>query len=545
MTAALLSAAACMPAGAPAPRTAPVRSAAAPTSASENQGPLAATDGGIAATAPDPALFPQGAARDSIDRRLADAISLTSSIFGVPDSLARAASTFVDVDSTSMPDESGTTWDIDVESYVTKEKVARYVDLFAGRSREYFATRLQRGKKFEPMIRSTFRAQGIPEDMYFLALVESGYDHHAYSSAAAVGMWQFMSTTARGIGLRVDWWVDERRDPIRSTWAAGRFLGDLRDQFGSLYLAAAAYNGGPGRVSRGLKKYDDKFTEISGEDCFFALAEQDHLRAETKNYVPQLIAAALLGKDPSRYGIFLDSVAPYAYDTVRVPEGTPLGAVAKAIGMTVRDVSELNGHFLRGLTPPGDSSWVRVPLGKAEGFSASFAALSEEDLEPFTRVTSRKGQTMASIAAAHGLAARQLAWYNRKVRAAKSGRLVAGQLLLVPTPLVVAAALDVPDPSIERYGPSAGRGRVTHVVRRGESLSSIARRYKTSVSSLVALNRLKKRVVYAGQTIIVRGGSRPAAKRSGVRGARTKKAAKRAPARGTTAARSAAKKSSP
>lgn len=532
-----------MPAAKPAPPASPVRSAADHTPAREAHATSPA--GAVTAAAPpDTALFPQGAARDSIDRRLADAITLTSSIFGVPDSIARAGSTFVDVDSTSTPDE--TTWDIDVESYVTQETVARYVDLFGGRSRDYFATRLQRGKKFEPMIRSTFRAMGIPEDMYFLALVESGYDQHAYSSAAAVGMWQFMSTTARGVGLRVDWWVDERRDPIKSTWAAGRFLGDLRDQFGSLYLAAAAYNGGPGRVSRGLKKYDEKFTEISGEDCFFALAEQDHLRAETKNYVPQLIAAALLGKDPSRYGIRLDSVTPYAFDSVLVPEGTPLGAVAKAIGMTVRDVSELNGHFLRGLTPPGDSSWVRVPLGKGEGFAASFASLPEQDLEPFTRVTIGKGQTMASIAAAHGLAARQLAWYNRGVRAAKSGRLVPGQVLLVPTPLVVAAALDVPDPSIERYGPSAGRGRVTHLVRRGETLGSIARKYKTSVSSLVALNRLKKRVVYAGQTIIVRGGtSRPAASRSSARQARSKSAVKRAPARKATASKARATKAPP
>ena len=130
---------------------------------------------------------------------------------------------------------------------------------------------MQRGLRYEPMIRKTFRKAGIPEDMYYLGLVESGYDQHAYSRAAAVGMWQFMTATARGVGLRVDWWVDERRDPMRSTKAAARFLSSLRDQFGSMYLAAAAYNGGPARVSRGLTRYADNVGDSDGDDQFFAL----------------------------------------------------------------------------------------------------------------------------------------------------------------------------------------------------------------------------------------------------------------------------------
>lgn len=449
-------------------------------------------------------LVPQGAARDSIDRRLAEAITLTSAIFGVPDSIAKGTSTTVDVDSMSMP-EAATRWDIDVESYVTQENVARYVDLFLGTAREHFVSRLQRGKRYEPLIRSTLRAQGIPEDMYFLALVESGFDTHAYSRAAAVGIWQFMSSTARGMGLRVDWWVDERRDPVKATHAAARFIADLRDQFGSLYLAAAAYNGGPGRVSRGLKKYDEELQEVSGEDCFFALADQGYLRAETKNYVPQLIAAALIGKNPSRYGIHLDSLAAFAYDSVQVPEGTPLASVAKAIGMTLRDVQDLNPQFLRGLTPPGAKSWVRLPPGKREGFDGSFSSLPQEDLDAFTRLTTKKGSTMASVASEFGIAARQLAWYNRDVRTTRAGRIAPGTVLLVPSAAVVAGALDIPDPGIERWG-SSGSDRVTHVVRKGESLGTLAKRYHTSIASLAALNHLKKRVIYPGQTIIVKGG---------------------------------------
>ena len=131
-----------------------------------------------------------------------------------------------------------------------------YVSVFSGPSRERVSERLSAGTRYEAMIRAKLRAGGLPEDMYYLALVESGFNPHAYSRAAAVGMWQFMTTTARGMGLKVDWWVDERRDPVRSTDAAVRFLRGLNEQFGSMYLAAAAYNGGPGRIQRGLARIE-------------------------------------------------------------------------------------------------------------------------------------------------------------------------------------------------------------------------------------------------------------------------------------------------
>src|SRR5258705_10450953 len=127
------------------------------------------------------------------------------------------------------------------------------------------------------MIRAKMRAGGLPEDMYYLALIESGFDNNAYSRAAAVGMWQFMTSTARGMGLRVDWWVDERRDPVRSTEGAVRLIKSLRDQFGSLFLAAAAYNGGDGRVARGLVRYAGSLDGVEGDDRFFTLADTRYL----------------------------------------------------------------------------------------------------------------------------------------------------------------------------------------------------------------------------------------------------------------------------
>lgn len=431
----------------------------------------------------------------------------------VPESLMtrQVAAVFGDSIITPSPDSSvpeGPTWDIDVRSYETHQRVEFYVNAFTGSARERFIERLERGSRYEPMIREKLRAANIPEDMYYLALVESGFDQHAYSRAAAVGMWQFMTATARGTGLRVDWWVDERRDPVRSTDAAVKFLGWLREQFGSLYLAAAAYNGGPARVSRGLSLLGDDLDDATSDEAFFALAEHDYLRGETKNYVPQLIAAALIAKEPARYGMTLRTLPPLAYDSVTVPASTPLAAIARASGSSLDEIRELNPQVLRGVTPPGTRFLARVPVGHAVSFDSAFAALDPTVRSAFTRVAAKKGQTLATVARAHGITVRQLKWYNPKVRPLRSGRLRVGQALLVPSRAVVLAALDVPDPSIEIYGASTRAGTRTHVVRRGETLSGIAKRYGTTVSTIVRLNGLKRSVIYPGQELLVRAAAR-------------------------------------
>jgi membrane-bound lytic murein transglycosylase D len=436
--------------------------------------------------------------------------SIPHVVIAIPDSVLTRQAVAVFGDSAVAPSvdsaaADGPTWDIDVRSYETHRRVEFYMNAFRGSARERFVARLEKGSRYEPMIREKLRSAKIPEDMYYLALVESGFDQHAYSKAAAVGMWQFMAGTARGTGLRVDWWVDERRDPVRSTDAAVKFLGWLREQFGSLYLAAAAYNGGPGRVSRGLSRLGDDLDNGTRDDAFFALAEHDLLRGETKNYVPQLIAAALIAKEPAKYGMKIRTLSPFAYDSVWVPASTPLAAIARASGSPLDSIRELNPHVLRGVTPPGSRFRARVPVGHAAGFDSAFASLDQKTRTAFSRVEAKKAQTFASVAANNGISARQLKWYNPKVTALKSGRLRTGQVLLVPTRPVVSAALDVPDPSIERYGSS--RGARTHVVRRGETLGGIAKKYGTSVSALMRLNGLKKAVIHPGQQLVVRGSS--------------------------------------
>jgi len=405
------------------------------------------------------------------------------------------------VDSVAEP-----TWDMDVRSYESQERVAYYVGLFTGRSKERIRDRLERGTRYEPMIRASMKAGGVPEDMYYLALVESGFDNNAYSRAAAVGMWQFMTSTAKGMGMRVDWWVDERRDPVKSTSAAVRFIKELREQFGSLYLAAAAYNGGPGRIARGMTRYADDLDNTQGEDAFFVLAEKDYLKNETREYVPQLIAAALIAKEPARYGMELHAREPYAYDSVQVPASTPLAAIAKAAGTSVATVAELNSELLRGMTPPRVSYLARIPTGSAAAFDSVFAELPKSDRAATSVVESKKGDTAARLANAHGISEAAVVGFNPKLRRLKSGRLAPGQAILIPTAAVAAAALSIPDPSIEKYPRSTKKMKV-HAVKKGETIGAIAKKYGTSSDRIMKLNGLKKPMIFPGQSLIVSGSS--------------------------------------
>jgi len=426
-----------------------------------------------------------------------------------------AVKIFGDSVATAPPVAAEPTWDIDVRSFETHDRVVYFVGRFTGPSSDRFVQELARGGRFEPIIRRKLHAAGMPEDMTYLALIESGYNPHAYSSAAAVGLWQFMASTARGTGLRVDWWIDERRDPVRSTDGAIKFLGWLKDQFGSYYLAAAAYNGGAGRVSRGLKRYADEVEGESGDSAFFSMAAAgNYLRAETRDYVPKLIAAALVAKEPGKYGLKVDYLPEYSYDTVQVGAATPLAAIAKASDASLADIQDLNPEVLRGITPPDQRFVVRVPKGHADGFDSAYAQLASSDRSAFTKSSVKKGETMTSIAQRAGVSVRSLGWYNRSLRPTKRGRLPLGQAVLLPSSTVVAGALDIPDPSVEKWGSSKRGSTTTHVVVKGETLGRIALRYGTTVTGLMRMNGMSGSRLIPGQVIIVKTAPRSSKRKS-------------------------------
>ncbi|MFL5385911.1 MAG: transglycosylase SLT domain-containing protein [Longimicrobiaceae bacterium] len=267
-------------------------------------------------------------------------------------------------------------WDIPV---VRNESVEHFVELFTGRRSALMADYLKRSGRYEGMIRQKLRKAGMPEDLVYLSMIESGFNPNARSHASAVGLWQFMAPTARGYGLRVDGYVDERRDPEKSTDAALRYLRDLHTELGSWYLAAAAYNGGGGRVGRALKAETGRVRGKNDAD-FWRIRHR--LPRETREYVPLMVAAALIGKEPEKYGLGgVSRWMPVETDTVTVPGGIDLGVVARAAGVSEREVTRLNSHLVQKMTPPGKKPFpVSIPEGSAERFAAAFPALREEAL---------------------------------------------------------------------------------------------------------------------------------------------------------------------
>lgn len=244
-------------------------------------------------------------------------------------------------------------FDIDVKNFEDHGRVKYWLSFFSGPARERMGIWLQRMPRYEPGFRAKLIAKGLPGDLAYLPLIESGYSPTAVSRSRATGMWQFMRATGKWYGLAVDAWVDERRDVPKATEAAVRYLGDLTKRFGSPYLAAAAYNGGPGRIQRGLNRMgpddepaaddstdveDEEGSPQAGDVAFFALADTRYIRQETKDYVPKLIAAAMIAKQPERYGFpALESDDKGALDSVVVTDATGLDVVAKLAGVPVAD----------------------------------------------------------------------------------------------------------------------------------------------------------------------------------------------------------------
>jgi membrane-bound lytic murein transglycosylase D len=402
------------------------------------------------------------------------------------------------------------TWDIDVETYNSHHRVQWYLSFFQGKGRERMGTWLNRMQRYEPMIRERLAREGLPGDLVYLALIESGFSNTATSRAKAVGMWQFMKGTAKLYDLRVDSWVDERRDPYKATDAAARHLSDLNERFGSLYLAAAAYNAGGGRVSRGLRKLRPDPDETNADATFFRLYDTRLLRRETKDYVPKLIAAALIAKEPARYGFTVTPAERLVYDSIVVPTMTGLDVIARLADTTVAAVRELNPQFLRLATPPATASVVRLPAGRGPMTVAAYAELPPDKRVTFVEHYVQRGETMGHIARKYRVSSRLLQEANPRV---SPRRLRVGQRLVVPTGGAISSSMarHMSDPK-----PAAGTNTSGyHRVRWGETLSEIADEYGVSQRDLKAWNNLDaKGSIRAGQRLRV---AQPGTKASSAR----------------------------
>ena len=409
------------------------------------------------------------------------------------------------------------TWDIDVVTFSEHDRVQYYLDFFQGPGRERMNVWLGRLPRYEDMIRERLAEQGMPGDLVYLALIESGFSNSATSRARAVGMWQFMKATGRGYGLRVDRWVDDRRDPYKATHAAARHLKDLQQRFGSLYLAAAAYNAGAGRVSRGLKRLGPADEEDLPEDevadgaeeedgpsdaDFFRLYDTRLLRRETKDYVPKLIAAALIAKEPGRYGFTPPTdVEPFAYDSIIVPNMTGLDVLARLSGTTMANLRELNPRYLRLATPPGERSMVRLPVGSGPAVAVAYAELPASKRVTYVEHWVKSGETMGGIARRYRVSLSALQDANPRV---KPKSLRVGQRLIIPTGSGGAASYAARYDEESRAAKGGSASRQYHRVKPGESVWSISRRYGISETNLKRMNGLRGNKVLVGQRLRVR-----------------------------------------
>src|SRR5437899_4341390 len=259
-------------------------------------------------------------------------------------------------------------------------KVNRHVQFFSYQIRDRFEQWLSRFERYRPSVQNIFSEFKLPVDLVFLSLVESGFNTNAVSRAKAVGPWQFMKPTAKMYGLRVDSWVDERRDPVKSTLAAAQYLRDLYHLFGSWPLAMAAYNAGEGKVGRAIARKQD--------NDFWGLVDTKLLRRETKEYVPRFLAAAQIAKDPGRFRFTVSPQTPMEFEEVVITRPIHLKTAAQAAGVTHAELKLLNPELRKDMTPPDPAYLLKVPLGSKKTFLTNLPAYQDSKRVQTTRARS-------------------------------------------------------------------------------------------------------------------------------------------------------------
>ena len=288
------------------------------------------------------------------------------------------------------------------QAVINHPRVRYFINYFSRTQARYFAKCLSRSGKYFPMIARVLQEEGLPEELAYLALIESNFDPVASSPYDAVGLWQFVPGTARRYGLRINSWVDERRDPVKSTRAAAAYLKDLHAYFDRWYLATAAYNAGQGAI--------DKALQTSGAKDFWSLSEKAKLSEETRNFVPKFVAAALIASNPRKYGFAsIPYEAPLIYEEVEVRGNLQLALAAEMAGSDFESIRELNPELLEGYTPPGESGFrLKIPTGRAAAFVRAYQEhLDGDPIEVVTHEV-RKGDTLYAIARRYGLGVRSL-----------------------------------------------------------------------------------------------------------------------------------------
>lgn len=377
-------------------------------------------------------------------------------------------------------------------------KVNYFIDYFQGKGHGFFAKWLSRSERYIPVMKEILRKEGLPEDLVYLAMIESGFTPHAVSVANAVGPWQFISGTGKRYDLKINDWIDERRDPIKSTVAAALYLKELYAMFNNdWYLAAAGYNAGENKILRAINMYDTR--------DFWEISKGSYLKRETKDYVPKLLAAAIIAKEPAKYGFADIAYLPAMdLDTVEITSRTDLDLIARLIDVPYNTLRELNPELRRWCTPPDYPAYLlKLPKGKKELFTAELAKIPAEqrytERIAYKRYRAKKQDTLKTVAARFSTTPERIAELNQLKSSAK----VRGRNLLVPVQSAVSTK-----PSHSSEPPLTAlaetKGNRYYTIKKGDTLYSLAKKFKVTTSILAAWNNMTAKVALKpGKRIIV------------------------------------------
>lgn len=381
-------------------------------------------------------------------------------------------------------------------------RVLSYVEAFQGSLRPFLSEGLTRAGRYMPMIERVFREEGVPLELAWVPLIESAFKPSAKSRVSAQGVWQFMVPTARDFGLRYDWFIDERSDPEKSTVAAARYLKMLYKIFdGDWALALASYNGGQGRVQSAVRR--------SGINDFWDLTRgSGWLPRETREYVPMIMAAMVIARNPVKYGFDLTPLEPLTFDRVKVPGPVDLRRIAEWVDVSLDAIEELNPELRRWTTPVNYPEYeLKVPAGRGAALEQRLASADPDDLVAFKRYTVRRGETLSGIARKHYVSRTELAVANG---ISTRARLRSGQTLIIPRPAVALASntsngTNGSRPAVQRASRTTSAPRtITYRVKKGDTLYDIALRYDVSVTDLKRWNKLRSNNLQIGERLTIR-----------------------------------------
>lgn len=392
-----------------------------------------------------------------------------------------------------MPDDDLPTSDIPL---ALNDKVEFFINNFQTKSKASFSKWLSRSTRYIPLMKEILKREGMPEDLVYVAMIESGFHLSARSWASAVGPWQFMSGTGKRYSLRIDQWIDERKDPVKATTAAALYLKELHGMFnGDWYLAAAGYNAGENKIIRAMGMYNS--------NDFWEISRGSYLKRETKEYVPKLLAAAIIAKDPARYGFSdIAYLPPIEFETVKIPSRTDLELVAKLSGTTYDTIKDLNPDLKHWCTPPNYPDYeLKLPKGTKQQFEIAYAKIpvdqrfTEKTL--YTRYQARKKDSLKSVAHRFGLSADELADLNGISRKSR----IAGKTLVVPVKQTVNFVKE--GRSVASSAKNSSHNKY-YTVKKGDTLESLSRQFKVSTKLLSAWNNLKGKIALKpGRRIII------------------------------------------